>query len=210
MKTTIGTLVLLFGLASPALAQDGISIRPFFLGMQQQFAARDSFDTIFRQTAFPMWGGGADVTFGGWFVEVNASRFKRTGERAFRFNDEVFRLGIDDTVTITPLEVLGGVRIRRWRRYIPYLGGGVGTYRLQEESEFSSRDEEIDQRRVGFAAVGGVEIRAHRLVGIGVDAHYSRVTGLIGKEGVLTAVSTQVEEDNLGGIAARFKIMIGR
>jgi hypothetical protein len=43
-------------------------------------------------------------------------------------------------------------------------------------------------------------------VGVSVDAQYSRVRGILGAGGV----SQQAGEDDLGGIAARFKLVVGR
>jgi opacity protein-like surface antigen len=204
--------------AVPAGAQPGaaaapapsVSIRPFLMGMQQSFAAKDTFDAVFEKSAFPFWGGGADITFGSYFVELNASRFNQTGERVFRFNGENFPLGIPLTAKITPFELLGGYRFLRWRHVIPYGGVGVGSYKYEEESEFNEPEENVEERRSGLALVGGAEIRLHRWVGIGADVHYSRVKGILGPDGVNSSVSTDVGEDDLGGVAARFKIMIGR
>jgi opacity protein-like surface antigen len=206
----IAMLMLAAAIAAPAAAQPfdepALSIRPFVLGMQQQFAAAESFEAVFGRRAYPFWGGGADVAFRSLFVEVSASRFTQTGERVFRHDDEIFRLGIPLTVRLTPVEVLGGYRYRRWRRIIPYVGAGFGTYRYEEESDFSEPGDNVDARENGFVVVGGAEIRAHRWVGIGVDVHYSRIGSVLGEGGV----SRDIGDDDLGGVSARFKMMIGR
>jgi hypothetical protein len=209
-------LMILAGAAAPVAAQPGaepppaISIRPFLMAMQQRFAASETFDAAFGRAAFPFWGGGADVTIRDFFVELSAARFEQTGERVFRFDGENFPLGIPLSATITPLEVIGGYRFFRTGRTIPYAAAGFGSYKYEEQSEFNEDDENVEERRAGLVLVGGVEFRAHRWVGIGADVHYSRVKGILGEEGANSSFSTEVGEDDLGGVAARFKIMIGR
>ncbi len=53
---------------------------------------------------------------------------------------------------------------------------------------------------------GGVEIRLHRYVGVAIDVHYTYVPGILGNGGV----SKQAGESDLGGIAARVKLIVGR
>jgi len=43
-------------------------------------------------------------------------------------------------------------------------------------------------------------------IGLGVDVQYTRVTGLLGKAGTSQAFG----EDDLGGTAARVKVLVGR
>ena len=64
----------------------------------------------------------------------------------------------------------------------------------------------MDAHHIGYLAAGGVEIRLHRWVGVAVDAQYTRVSGILGEGGV----SKDAGESDLGGIAGRFKILIGR
>ena len=86
-----------------------LSLRPFFMASGEQFAAKNSFEAVFGQSMEPFLGGGLQfVDRGGVFIELTASRFKKTGQRAFRANNQNFGLGIPLTATITPLEVTGG------------------------------------------------------------------------------------------------------
>ena len=213
MKTIRVGLVapLLIGLAVPAAAQStdpdpAVSIKPFVTLAQQKFGAENTFEAVFEKSSYPMWGGGADVVFRSFFVELSASRFKKTGQRAFHLDGETFRLGIPLRAMLTPFEVIGGYRFRRWHPLIPYAGAGFGTYHYTEESDFDDPGEGIDDRGSGFVAMGGVEVRAHRWVGVSVDVRYSRVTGIIGEGGL----SGDFGDDDLGGVAARFKIALGR
>ena len=91
-------------------------------------------------------------------------------------------------------------------RFIPYVGGGLGLYRYEQTSEFATDDENIDTRHAGVILEGGVEIRLHRWIGLGVDLRYNYVPGILGEGGI----SQLADENDLGGIAARVKLVIGR
>ena len=49
-------------------------------------------------------------------------------------------------------------------------------------------------------------MRIHRWIIVSGDAQYTHVSGILGTGGI----SQQVGEDNLGGLAARFRLIIGR
>jgi outer membrane protein W len=208
VKTTV---LLLWGLvlAAPAAAQDppALSIRPFVLATEQSFAAKETFKAAFDTDRAPFFGGGVQVLLWDRFVaEVGASRFKRTGQRAFRSGGQMFKLGIPLTATITPLEVTGGYRFPMWEHARPYVAAGFGSYAYKETSSFADPAENVDARRSGFVVNGGFEFRLHRWVGLSIDAQYSHVKGILGVGGV----SQQVGETDLGGVAARFKLIVGR
>jgi outer membrane protein W len=208
MKTTV---LLLCGLVltSPAAAQDPptLSIRPFVLGTVQSFAAQETFKAAFDTATAPFFGGGVQVVLWDRFVaEVGASRFRKTGERAFLSGGQSFRLGIPLTATITPLEVTGGYRFPTWQHSRPYVAAGVGSFGYKETSSFADAGDDVDVRKTGVVVNGGFEFRVHRWVGVSIDAQYSHVTGILGTAGV----SQQAGEKDLGGVAARFKLIVGR
>ena len=64
----------------------------------------------------------------------------------------------------------------------------------------------MDLRHAGWLLVGGAEIRVHRWVALAADLHYSYVPGILGQAGL----SQAVDEANLGGLAARFRVVFGR
>jgi opacity protein-like surface antigen len=197
-------------LASPAAAQDppGLSIRPFVMGAEQRFTAGDTFDAVFETTRGPFFGGGVQVVVVDQFViEVGASRFRHTGQRVFRTNaGSIFRLGIPLTATITPFEITGGYRFPIWERVRPYVAAGVGSYAYTETSDFADDAENVDARETGFVVNGGAEVRLHRWIGVAADVQYSRVRGILGTGGI----SQQVGDNDLGGVSARFKLIVGR
>jgi len=202
-------LVVGVSLAGPAAAQDApaLSFRPFVLGTTQSFAAKETFDAAFETSVAPFFGGGVQVVLLDRFVaEIGASRFRRTGERAFRSGGTNFGLGIPVTATITPLEITGGYRFNATPRVRPYVAAGWGRYTYKETSDFAESGEDVDTRHGGWVANGGVEVRLHRWIGAAADVQYSRVPGIFGTGGI----SEQAGEDDLGGIAARFKVIVGR
>jgi outer membrane protein W len=207
------TVLLLIGLAiaAPAVAQDvpPLSIRPFVMATDQSFAAVDTLDAAFGKTSFPFFGGGVQVLANDrFFAEVGASRFRQNGERAFRSGGQVFKLGIPLTATITPFEITGGYRfrLRQLPRVRPYVAAGLGSYGYTETSAFAEAGEDVDTRHSGFVLNGGAEFRLGRWVGLAADVQYSHVPGILGTAGV----SQQAGETDLGGVAVRFKLVVGR
>jgi opacity protein-like surface antigen len=204
----LGLVGLLF--ATPAAAQVPplISIRPFVTISEERLAAANTFEAIFGTANEPLYGGGLQVTERDrFYVELSASKFRQTGQRAFRTSDgQVFHVGIPLTATLTPLELTGGYRYHRWKHVIPYGGAGVGWYRYTESSSFSTGAENVNTRHAGVLVEGGAEIRLHRWLGVAVDARYTHVPGILGTGGI----SKDVSENDIGGVAARIKVIVGR
>ena len=117
-----------------------------------------------------------------------------------------FPLGIPLTATVTPFEVTGGYRYRLSKVIIPYVAIGVGRYGYSEDSSFNDTGEDVSESHAGFVVLGGVEFRVHRWVGVGVDAEYTHVTGILGAAGISQAFG----EHDLGGTSVRVKILVGR
>jgi opacity protein-like surface antigen len=206
---TTRLLLVVLTLAAPAAAQDApaLSIRPFVMGTAQSFAAVDTFDAVFGRTYDPFFGGGVQVVIQDrFYFEATASRFKQTGQRAFRSGSQSFKLGIPLTATLIPLEVTAGYRFHTSPRLRPYIAAGVGSYGYKETSTFSDPGEDVDVRHVGFVANGGAEFRLHPWIGLAADLQYTHVPGILG----LGGVSLQAGENDLGGVAARLKLIVGR
>jgi hypothetical protein len=193
---------------APAPSEPEAAFRGFFIVTQQRFAASTTFDATFGSSSQPFFGGGAQVTMpGGIFVEFAVTRFSKTGQRAFFSNGQSFPLGIPLTATLTPVEFSVGYRFgaTRWR-VIPYAAGGIGRYNYTEESSFAADGDNVDTHHVGYLVNGGVEIRLHKWFGVAVDAQYTHVPGILGEGGI----SQDAGETDLGGVAARFKFIVGR
>ena len=209
MKSSLWAIASVLALAAPSAAQtnEDLAIRPFALATVQAFTAADTFDAVFGRIYQPFLGGGVQVIVDGTYVvELTASRFTQTGERAFISNGQKFRLGIPLTATVTPLEATAGYRFKYSPRVRPYAAAGAGIYLYKETSDFSESAEDVDSRHVGFVANGGAEFRVSRWVGICVDAQYTRVPGILGRSGV----SQQAGDNDLGGIAGRVRVVVGR
>jgi hypothetical protein len=218
MTRALEIVVVVLALAAPAAGQTrpgpapplpAISFRAFALLTGESFAASKTFQVGFGSSFQTFWGAGVEVTFhDGPFVDVAVARFRKTGQRAFLFNGQTFRLGIPMTATITPVEVSGGYRfhLRRLRWMIPYAAAGVGTYAYTEVSGFAEGGENVSVRHAGFLATGGAEFRLSRWVGVSGDAQYTHVPGILGSGGI----SQQAGESDLGGVAVRVRVIIGR
>jgi hypothetical protein len=184
-----------------------IGFRGFFIATAQSFAAKTTVDAAFAGSTQPFFGGGVQLTSpSGFYIEFGVTQFKKSGQRAFVSNGQTFGLGIPLTATVTPIELSAGYRFgaSKWKA-IPYAGGGIGRYNYKEESDFSNGDN-VDTHAVGYLAFGGVEFRVQKYIGLAVDVQYTHIPGILGVGGV----SKEVGETDLGGIAARFKVLVGR
>jgi hypothetical protein len=186
-------------------APSTISLRGFLLVTGERFTAGETFETIFGQRVQPFWGAGIELLDrGGFYLDLTFSRFKKTGEHAFFFEGDGFGLGTPLTVTITPIEFTAGFRFSPDSRVVPYVGGGIGSYGYEEESDFDT--EPFEDRHAGYLAVGGVDFRISSWFGVSADVQYTHVPGIIGSGGV----SQDADESDLGGVAARFRVLFGR
>jgi hypothetical protein len=232
VRSAIAVLALLSA-ASPASAQTGwfdatgdapaISLRPFLDISNEKFLAAKTFDAVFGDTSAQFWGGGLQVT--GWhgrvYGELGAGRLMEknqelVGQRVFVGDDgTVFKLGIPLRSTIEPIEFTGGYRFNAHPRIVPYVGAGVGSYHYTEESDFANASENLDVTKRGGIFHAGVEVRAFRWVGVAIDAQYTHVPGIFGDGGVSEQFaqgngSAAKKERDLGGWAARLKLVVGR
>lgn len=194
---------------APANRQPAVELRPFVLAAEQRFAAGTTFNATFGSRMAMFYGGGVQVAArSGLFVDFAVSHFRKGGERAFVSNGEVFRLGIPLTVSITPFELSGGYRMRlaRHARVVPYVAGGVGWYRYVETAEFAANNDNVQASHAGLLLVGGTEVRLQKWISAAADAQYTAVPGILGQGGL----SRDVSESNLGGVAARIRVILGR
>jgi hypothetical protein len=169
------------------------------------FTASDIFSAIFGNANAFWFGGGVDVRFARrWFIQGSIERFHETGERVFVFEDEVFPLGISDTVTVMPLTVTVGYR-PGGPVVTPYVGGGIGRSFFWEESDFADPSENVSEGFTSYHALGGVEWRVARLFATAFEVQYTHVPNAL--DGGLAAA---FDEHNLGGIQVRVKMLIGR
>jgi opacity protein-like surface antigen len=204
---TIGAFLLILALAAPVRAQS-VSFRPFFLVTGEQMAAKSSFDATFGQSFEPFFGGGVSVVlpYGVW-IDASVSRFEKTGQRTFDNDGKVFQVGSPFTASVTPIEVTGGYRFRTSRRLWAYVGAGIGSYEYAQSSSFDPSDT-FSTRHLGYLAVGGAEGRVQKWISLAADVQFTRVSGILGSGAF--AISKDFGEDDLGGIAVRFRVLVGK
>ena len=214
MKTIVAFVAAL-AVAAPLAAQTRrsteplVSLRAFFVAADEQFAAKTTFSGVLGSSMGTFVGGGAQVVFrDGAYVEVSGSRFQKSGQRAFFNNGQTFSVGIPLTASLTPIEASAGYRFRlqKHQTIIPYVAAGVGQCHYKESSTGSDPGEDVDASHVGYVANTGVEFRVHRWVGLSIDAQYTHIPGILG----LGGISKDAGESDLGGYAARFKVIVGR
>ena len=196
-------------------AGEQVSVRGFAdLGITR-VAAADTFNATLGSSSGTFFGGGVEVVLRqGWlpnFFNVRVSHFAKSGERVFVDDGDVFPLGIDMDVAITPVEVSAGYRFPprgRQRNWIPYAGGGIGWHRYTETSEFAEPGEDVSETFTGFHAVGGVEYRIGRWYGVAGEAQWTSVPDAISE--APGSAGDAFDESNLGGLAFRVRFVVGR
>ena len=186
----------------------GLAFRGFVDGGSTSFTAKKSFNAIFGSESGMVYGGGVEAVERKFFLNVRASRFKKTGERVFVFEGQEFRLGIPATVTITPIEVNVGYRFDFGSWVVPYVGGGGGWHKYSETSPFNEESENVKETFTGYQVAGGAEFRLARWLGAAAEAQWSRVPKGLGQDD--NSVSKMFEETDLGGTTFRVKIVIGQ
>ncbi len=190
----------------PRAYADGLQLRGFGMVAQNWLAAGSTFKAVLGSSQATELGGGLSVTEGSYFLDVSARWFARDGERVFVRNGQVYPLGIDTSVTMTPLDVTIGYRFRPFGRLRPYAGGGYTRLRYEETADFAASGDDVSESFNGFHVVGGGEWRFGRLVGVATEVAWTRVANAIGDGGVSQAFG----EDDLGGTSVRLKLVIGR
>ncbi len=206
-----GALALLLA-AGPAAAQSAsrppaVSLWGFALVGAENFTASQTFKATMGKSSGPVYGGGGEVALrSGIFVRVSASRYKNTGQRAISLEGQVFQLGIPLTATIVPIEVTGGYRFLQFGRFVPYAGGGFGSYKYTETSKFADPSENVSGRFNGYHVLGGVDVGVTAWLRAGGEIQYASVPNAFGAGGL----SQQFNETNLGGTTFRAVISVGR
>ena len=199
--------------ARPAAPRQRAIIRGFGDFGATLFSAADTFDaTLGSSTGFFIGGGGEVILPSRFFVNVRVSHFGKSGERVFVDDEgEVFPLGIEMKVGITPIEFSAGYRFRprgRTRNVTPYLGGGIGWHRYSETSDFADSGEDVSATVTGYHVLGGVEYRMRRPFALAGEAQWTTVPDAFGAG--LGSAAELFDERNLGGIGFRVRVIIGR
>jgi opacity protein-like surface antigen len=214
----VGAVVFLFASATPSQAQNRIAMRGFADAGLTVFMATQSFKAILGTPAGAVVGGGVEVGLTrNLFLSLAASRFSRTGERVFVFQNQVFKLNVPDTITVTPLQLSAGYRFLGRRptnrfvrpaRYTPYAGGGVGWYRFSETSAHSTSADDEKSTHAGYHVLAGVETPIRRWMAAAVDAQWALVPNAFGDSAA--SVARLYDEHDLGGFTLSVRIIVGQ
>ena len=206
----VGGAALALLLLSPAMSNaQQVSIYGFGDAGLTLFSAAESFRAILGKASGPVYGGGVELRERQFFLSLGVQRFRKTGNRVFVFENQVYKLDVDDTITVTPLELTAGYRYRfRRSRLVPYGGAGLGWHRFEETSEHATESENVKKTYTGFHLLGGVELPLSRWLGAGVDAQYSWVPNAF--EDSTSSVASAFDEHDLGGFTVRAKVIFGR
>jgi len=169
------------------------------------FLAHQSFDAVLGSSKVrgPWFGAGAQFqSRHGPFVEGEVAFFRHTGQRVFVNGDQVFDLGIKDTLTLLPVTATVGYRFRG-RTIGPFISGGYGQYLFSEKTPFDDGSEHKWQKANSYHALGGVEWRSSSRVGVALEVLYTRVPSALSD-----GASAAFGETDLGGIQVRFKVLM--
>lgn len=171
----------------------------------QAMTAKESFDAVTGSSRVQGFGAGLEAQnlWRSLFVRGAISRLSKTGERVFVFENEVFPLGIPIDVTLTPIEVAAGWRLKPLtsRAIVPYLGAGVLILKYREHTDPDPSDEDVNETYKGVAIFGGIEVPLWRKLSAGAEAGW-RSANVKQPGGAMAAFG----EKNLGGVT--FRVML--
>ena len=173
-----------------------------------RMAAAEGFEAVTGSSTILHYGGGVQG-YDVWkhlFVEGTIEYGPADGERVFVHEGEVFPLGIPLEVTMLPIDMVAGWRFASRSPITPYVGGGYSLVNYRESSEFAEEGDDLDEWHSGFVVMGGIEVRASRLIAIRGEAKYREVPGGLDGGGAASALG----ETSLGGFAFGVKVAIGR
>jgi opacity protein-like surface antigen len=209
MKTIwIAAICVACSTAAEAQAR-GVTVRGFADAGSTTFSAGRSFTAVLGQDSGAVFGGGGEAVLNRRaFISLRASRFRRNGERVLLLGGERFGLGIPTIVTVTPVELTGGYRFDYGTRVIPYAGGGIGSHRYREASQFAEGTENIDEGFIGYHLAAGAEIRVGVWIATAAEVQWATVPGALGADA--NSAARELGESNLGGTTIRIKLVIGR
>ena len=169
-----------------------------------RFLAGESFDAVFDSPDAFWFGGGVRYGFGRTFVQGSVERFRKTGERVFVFENEVFPLGLEDTITLMPIAITAGYYFPK-RTMLPYLGAGIGRYFVTEKAEFAEPGDDVKREHMSYHVLGGVEWTYSRLLAFAVEGDFTHVPDALD-----AGVAPLFNESNLGGFQIRVRVVVGR
>ena len=92
------------------------------------------------------------------------------------------------------------------RRWVPYVGGGVGFLAYKETSDFAEPGDDVDDTFTTYNVLGGVDVRLSKWMGAGAEIGWRFVPNALED----SDLGQQFGEDDLGGLTIRALITVGR
>ena len=211
MPRRVGVVIVVAAVlwAAPAWAQstsnEGFRGRLFVHFEGQAMTAKDSFDAVTGTSSLSGLGAGVEAQqlWRGLFVRGALSRLKKTGERIFVSDGEVFRLGVPLEITMMPLELGAGWRFTSLSGLVPYVGVGALFLKHREETPGDASGEGVNETYTGVALFGGVEVPVWRYVSAGAEVGWRKAT-VASPGGAMAAFG----EKDLGGVTFRVMLSI--
>ncbi len=209
--------VVMAGTVAPASAQapatpapgSRIGFRAFGHFEWQNMAAKDSFEAVTGKSRLQGPGGGVEVQriWRGVFARASFTRMVETGERVFVFNNETVSLGIPLEITMTPVDLAVGWRLRpkTSRGIVPYAGAGMVLLSYKETSDADESGDAVNESYKGVVIFGGLEVPVWRFVSLGGEVGWRRIN-VPDPGGALEAFN----EKDLGGVTMRVMLSIRR
>jgi outer membrane protein with beta-barrel domain len=205
-RATFAAVALVLILPSASSAQQ-LAVRGFGDAGFTVFSATQSFKAVLGKSSGPVFGGGIEFGERQFFLSLGAQRFHRDGHRVFVFENQVFPLNVKDTITVTPIDLTFGYRLRS-RGIVPYVGGGLSWYRYVESSEHATENEDVTQTNTGYHLRAGAEVPLRRWLAAAADAQWSVAPNAFADSP--TSVASVYDEHDLGGFTLRARIIVGR
>lgn len=169
------------------------------------FSASSSMKAVFGSSSALTFGGRVGWVFGrGIYAAVSLRSLSRDGERVFveSAGSPVFKLGHPLSLSLLPVDLTLGYRLRTRRIFTPYVGLGGGMVSYDEESTVGGVTEKESRSKASWHVLGGVEFGRGRLR-VAAEALYSGVPDAIGVGGV----SKVYGEKDLGGFTLLGKVV---
>jgi hypothetical protein len=92
------------------------------------------------------------------------------------------------------------------RRWVPYVGGGVGFLSYKETSDFPGGSEDVSETLTSYHVLGGIDFPVAKWIGVGAEAAWRFVPN--GLED--SPVGQEFGEKDLGGLTVRVLVVVGR
>jgi opacity protein-like surface antigen len=202
---TAAALLFACSYAAPAAAQGALSLYGTYASTA--FTAADSFKAVSGTARHPGFGGGivANRLWRGVFLDAGMFQTKVDGERVFVDSGSIYKLGIPLQVKVTPIDLVAGWRLTNGR-LSSFVGAGMSSVTYKETGDFSESDENVSQRKIGPAVLGGIDLAITKWVHVGGEIRYRAIKGVLGSGGV----SEVYGENQLGGTSAAVRLSVGK